>query len=138
MTDAKRGRGPGRPPGPRGFVAREIAPVYTELGGVLSRLEALIQTVGNNRVAAILGVSASQPSRWRTRKDRPSSAHQRQIVELDHVMARLFGDMLPQAGLIWLESHNDALGTRPIDALTFGDFDDVRGAIEIEEQGGFL
>lgn len=138
MAETKRPRGVGRPPGPRGFVAAEIAPVYGQIEGVLSRLEALIQTLGNNRLAAVLGVSPSQPSRWRTRKDQPSALHQQQIIELDHVMARLFSDMVPHAGLIWLDSHNDALRTRPIDALALGDFNDVLGAIEIEEQGGFL
>lgn len=131
-------RGPGRPPGPRMFTAREIAPVYGQIEGVLSRLEALVQTLGNNRVAAILGVSASQPSRWRSRKDVPTPEHQQKILDLDYVMANLFGEMMPTDGLIWLESFNHSLRTRPIDALAYGDFKDVLGAIEIEQQGGFV
>lgn len=135
------GAGPmrrGRPPGPRSVTAREVAPVYDHIDGVLSRLNALLETLGGGRVASILGVSASQPSRWRSRKERPTREHQTRILELDYVCALLFHDMPLREGIIWLESYNYSLGTRPIDALTFGDFAAVREALEVEAQGGFV
>lgn len=120
------------------MTVREIAPVYGGVDGVASRLAALIETLGNNRVADILGVSASQPSRWHAGHDNPSEPYRTSIIELDHVLARLFTEMMPQAGLIWLESFNQAINTRPVDALKLGRFDDVMGAIQVEEHGGFL
>ncbi|HEX9697243.1 MAG TPA: hypothetical protein VGB64_13135 [Actinomycetota bacterium] len=129
--------GPGRPRKRPQAMVREIAPVYGDAAGLLSRLEAAVQTLGNNKVSRILGVSASQPSRWRSGKERPSPAHERAIIELDRVLARLFEDMVAVVALDWLESHNAMLRTRPVDALTRGRFDEVVGAIEVEEQGGY-
>lgn len=129
---------PGRPRGKRVLVAREIAPVYGQPAGLLSRLNATVETLGNNKVAKILGVSPSQPSRWRSGKDFPSPEHQRKVVELDRVLVYLFEDMVPVVALDWLESYNHFLLTRPIDALAVGRFDDVIVAIGIEELGGFI
>ncbi|MHB8512714.1 MAG: hypothetical protein ACYDCC_11100 [Actinomycetota bacterium] len=116
---------------------REIAPVYGDPTGVRSRLNAAVETLGNNKVADILGVSPSQPSRWRSRKEAPAPAQQRAIIELDRVLARLFEDMLPSVAMGWLESHNAMLRTTPFSALALGRFDEVVAAIEVEEQGGF-
>lgn len=110
--------------------------MYGEIEGLLSRLEALVQTLGNNQVAAILGVNPAAVSRWRSRKESPRSEHQNSILALDHVASRLFGWFMPRTALDWLRSFNDVLNTRPIDALTLGRFDDVLSAIDIEEQGG--
>ena len=100
-------------------------------------MNATVETLGNNKVAKILGVSASQPSRWRSGKESPGPAQQRRIIELDRVLARLFEDMVAVVAADWLESHNAMLRTRPFDALVLGRFDEVVAAIEVEEQGGF-
>lgn len=126
--------GPGRP---RGSTVREIAPVYGEIDGLLSRLTAAVETLGNNKVARVLGVNPSQPSRWRARREAPAPPQQRGIIELDRVLARLFEDMVAVVALDWLESQNAMLRTSPLEALALGRFDEVVAAIEVEEQGGF-
>lgn len=126
----------GRPKGAASWKVGEVAPVYGGIEGVLSRLEPMIAVLGNNRVAHLLGVSPSQPSRWRSGKDRPNPDVQTRILRLDSVMVRLFGMMTPRAALMWLESHDPHLGTRPQDALVLGRYEQVHGSLGIEEAGG--
>lgn len=131
-------RKPGRPKGSRPARVGEVAPVYGGVDGALSRLEALVATLGNNQVARLLGVSASQPSRWRAGKDRPTPEMLLRIGDLDHVMFRLFGQMHQKVALQWLQAHNEFVGTTPAEAIRAGDFGLVHSALAIEAQGGFL
>ncbi|HVL91088.1 MAG TPA: hypothetical protein VM841_12720 [Actinomycetota bacterium] len=129
---------PGRPKGSGPVRVGEVAPVYGGVGGALSRLEALIAMLGNNRVARLLDVSASQTSRWRSSKDRPSPDMILRIGDLDHVMFRLFGQMHATVALDWLDAHNEFIGTTPAEAIEAGEFGLVHSALALEAQGGFL
>jgi hypothetical protein len=131
-----KGRGPGRPRKASFKPVRENAPAYGQPESILSRLDALVQTLGNNKVASILGVSPSQPSRWRSRVERPGPDNETRILQLDFVCARLFGAMMPDVARDWLESHNFAINCRPIDALAYGDHEAVLAAINVYENGG--
>src|SRR5262245_57024380 len=53
------------------------------------RLERLVTELGSNRVASLLGVNRSQPTRWRSGDERISADKQRSLLDLDYVMARL-------------------------------------------------
>jgi hypothetical protein len=99
------------------------------------RLDYLAASLGSNRVAELLGVSKSQPSRWRARKDGISADNRRRLLDLDYVVARL--DLLypPEQAGIWLTSHNSVLGARPIDVLKLRGAGPVVAAIDAEEQG---
>lgn len=130
----KRGRPSGALPGRVG----EVAPIYGGIEGVLSRLEALVAVLGNNRIAEMLGVSNSQPSRWRARRESPGADMQVKILDLDHLMARLFGEMHPVVAQEWLEGYNHYLGARPIDVLILRGSDAVLAAVRVEAQGGFV
>lgn len=102
------------------------------------RLEYLVGGLGNNHVAQLLHVSKSQPSRWRSGKDRMSADSERRLLDLDYVMARLLRVMPPALAKVWLESPNPWVGGRPIDALRLRGLEGVLGAIEAEEQGAYF
>ncbi len=101
------------------------------------RLERLIGELGNNRVASLLAVSPSQPSRWRSGKEGISTENQRKLLDLDYVFARLEQLFRPRQAEIWLNSYNAHLGGRPIDALHLRGASPVIQAIDAEAQGAF-
>lgn len=103
--------------------------------GPEERLPYLVDGLGNNRVAALLGVAKSQPSRWRAGKDRMNADNARSLLDLDYVMARLSQLMDSERAAIWLESSNSTLGTRPIDAIELRGPTAILPAIDAEEQG---
>ncbi|HEX9697480.1 MAG TPA: hypothetical protein VGB64_14335 [Actinomycetota bacterium] len=129
------GGGRGRPRG-KGRVG-EAAPAYGYPYGPAQRVDALARTLGSNRLARVLGVSESQPSRWRSGHETPSESHHRAIADLDHIMERLHLVFAPATAMVWLESFNYTLNARPIDALTQGRYADVLTAVEVADQGGF-
>lgn len=86
----------------------------------------VIDALGNNVVAGILGVSQSQPSRWRSGAERPSPDHRKRISDLDHVLDRLLLELHPEAAGLWLTGPNPHLGgARPLDLL------ELRGAAAV-------
>ena len=101
------------------------------------RLERLIATFGSNRVAELLGVSPSQPSRWRRGAERISADRQRALLDLDYVMARLLHLFPKEQAEIWLTSHNAHLGARPIDALRLTGAATVVRTIDAEAQDAY-
>jgi transcriptional regulator with XRE-family HTH domain len=101
------------------------------------RLERLIATFGNNHVAELLGVSPSQPSRWRKGDERVSHDKQRRLLDLDYVMARLLQLFPREQADIWLTSHNAHLGARPIDVLRLRGASAVVLAIDAEAQDAY-
>ena len=101
------------------------------------RLERLVASLGSNRVAELLGVSRSQPSRWRSGKERMGPQNQQRLVDLDYVMARLAQVWPDELGPLWLTSHNPHLGARPIDVLRLRGAGPVIAAISAEAEGAF-
>lgn len=101
------------------------------------RLGRLIATFGNNRLAELLGVNPSQPSRWRRGEERISAERQRDVIDLEYVMARLLHLFPREQAEIWLTSHNAHLRARPIDILRLSGAAAVVQAIDAEEQGAY-
>jgi len=101
------------------------------------KLHRLIAGFGNNRVASLLGVSPSQPSRWQKGEERISAENQRGLLDLDYVMARLLQLFPQEQAEIWLTSHNAHLGARPIDVLRLRGAARVVQAIDAEAQDAY-
>jgi hypothetical protein len=101
------------------------------------RLERLIATFGNNRLAELLDVNPSQPSRWRKGDERISADRQRALLDLDYVMARLLQLFPREQAEIWLTSHNAHLGARPVDVLRLSGAARVVGALDAETQDAY-
>jgi uncharacterized protein (DUF2384 family) len=106
---------------------------------VQARTEFLIEALGSQAALAnLLNVSTSQPSRWRTGQEAPSPQHARELVDLDHVMARATLLWAPKTALLWLTGSNSFLdGARPIDVLRTSGSAEVIQALDSEMAGSF-
>lgn len=104
---------------------------------ISQRIGRVIDALGSNQTAAILGVSRSQPSRWRSGHERPSGAHVKAVTDLDYVMARLLQTFPPEVARVWLSSVNAHLGARPIDVLHLRGPLPVIAAIDAEDAGAY-
>jgi transcriptional regulator with XRE-family HTH domain len=134
-TDRAKGRSTYKPKRPRAaFHVAEPAAAGLLLD---QRLERLIATLGNNRVAELLGVSPSQPSRWRRGAERISADRQRDLLDLDYVVARLLHLFPKEQAEIWMTSHNAHLGARPVDVLRLSGAAAVVRAIDAEAQDAY-
>ncbi len=90
------------------------------------RTEFLVKVVGGAELARMLGVSRSQPTRWRSGAEQPGPDAARGLVDLDHVMTRALMLWPARVATDWLTSANAYLdGARPIDVLK------VRGSAEV-------
>lgn len=98
----------------------------------------VVTALGNNVVAELLGVTRSQPSRWRSGQERLSPESRKRISDLDHVLDRLLLELhADQAGL-WLVGPNPHLGgARPIDVLELRGAAAVLPAIDALAAGAF-
>jgi hypothetical protein len=102
------------------------------------RLDWLVSVLGSNRVADLLGVSRSQPSRWRSGAEGITSHNQRALIDLDYVVVRLHQLWVPEVAAIWLESPNAHLGgATPIDVLRLRGAGALIHAIDAEAQGAY-
>ena len=91
------------------------------------KVEHLIAVYGVNGVAALVGVSPSQPVRWRQGKERPSDTATRQLLGLEYLTSRLSEVFTAPQAQAWLASPNPYLaGSSP--AYVFAHF----GAAAVE------
>jgi uncharacterized protein (DUF2384 family) len=115
-------------------LAEDAAARFTPVTAV----ERLVAVLGNNALARVLGVSASQPGRWRSGKDRVSPANRRRISDLDHVLDRLLQELWPDQAGVWLTAPNAHLGSaRPIDVLALRGAAPVLEAVDALATGAF-
>src|SRR5699024_149620 len=99
---------------PRGTGARHGTPTAL----VRERVEFLLGVVGGAELARWLGVSRSQPTRWRSGAEQPGVQAARALVDLDHVVTRALMLWAPRVATDWLTSSNAYLdGARPLDVL---------------------
>lgn len=140
-TDARAGarKAVGRRKAPTSSAAAGIADasVPASVISLHERLNVLVEGLGNNRVAALLEVSRSQPSRWRREQEGIDLENQRKVLDLDYVMSRLLQLYPQKQAEIWLESHNSHLGARPIDILRLRGAGSVVEAIDAEAEGAY-
>jgi uncharacterized protein (DUF2384 family) len=103
----------------------------------VQRVLALINAFTSSRLAELVGVSPSQPSRWASGKERPGPAAAPTLVDLDHIYARARLVWGPETARIWIDSANVYLGgARPIDVLRTDGPARVLEALDAEMWGG--
>ncbi|HWK29324.1 MAG TPA: antitoxin Xre/MbcA/ParS toxin-binding domain-containing protein [Solirubrobacter sp.] len=95
--------------------------------GPAQRTQFLIEIVGGvTRLARMLGVSPSQPSRWKDGVETPSPEVAEKLLDLDHVVALAVQAWAPEIVMDWMTTANGFLdGARPADVLM------QRGAAEV-------
>ena len=99
--------------------------------------ERVISVLGSNTVARLLGVSRSQPSRWRSGAEQMSPLNRARLTDLDHVLNRLLQVLWPEEAGAWLTASNPHLGGRPIDVLALRGSGPVIEAIDALAQGAY-
>jgi hypothetical protein len=102
-----------------------------------SRVRVLVDAFGGAQLAKLIGVSASQPTRWVKGQERPGIAAAPLLIDLEHVLAKarlIWGE---EAAKLWLCSANSYLeGARPLDVLHHRGPSAVLDALEAEMWGG--
>lgn len=103
------------------------------------RTQFLIETVGGvNKLAKTLGVSSSQPSRWKSGQETPSPEVAARLLDLDHVIALAVQTWAPAVVMDWMTSANDFLeGARPIDVIRLRGSSDVIDALKATLSGAY-
>ena len=104
---------------------------------VPAEVERVVSALGSNTVADLLGVSRSQPSRWRRGEERISPANRARLADLDHVLNRLLQVLWPEEAGAWLTATDPHLGGRPVDVLALRGSAPVIEAIDALAQGAY-
>lgn len=99
----------------------------------------LVDTVGGvRRLADMLGVSPSQPSRWAKGEERPNMRAAPLLIDFEHVLARVRLVWAEPAATTWMTSANSHLAdARPVDVLVLSGPGPVLEALDAETWGGF-
>lgn len=83
------------------------------------KLARLVEVYGVSGLAALIGVSKSQPTRWRQGTERPSAAVAKRLLGLEYLTSRLAEELTPRQTQAWFASPNPFLrGSTPAVAFT--------------------
>lgn len=105
---------------------------------VADEVERVVALLGSNVVADLLGVSRSQPGRWRSGAENISPANRRRLTDLDHVLNRALQVLWPDQAGVWLTSPNAHLGgARPMDVLALRGPGPVLDALDAYADGAY-
>ncbi len=116
----------------------KVKPTAAELFEATPGIDRIVAALGSNTVAELLGVSRSQPSRWRSGTERMSPVNRARVVDLDHVLDRLLAELHPEEAGVWLSSPNAHLGGgRPIDVLLIRGPGRVLDAVDALAEGAY-
>ena len=114
MLHAKRNRRPWTPIANR-VVLRESAKTLADVTPLLVRI---VEGLGTNSAARLLGADRSQISRWQAGSESISAEMGRRIVDLHDVLTRILRVYAREAAAMWLVGSEPLLGgARPIDVL---------------------
>jgi len=85
------------------------------------KVDRLIEVYGVSGLASLVGVSKSQPTRWRQGSEQPGAAATKQLLGLEYLTSRLAEELTPRQTQAWFASPNAFLrGSTP--AVVFTEF----------------
>jgi uncharacterized protein (DUF2384 family) len=103
-----------------------LRPAAESLSDVRPLLSRIVEALGTNASARLLGADRAQVSRWGSGGEAVSAEMGRRIVDLHDVLTRILRLFAPDAAALWLVGSEPLLGgARPIDVLA------VRGAAPV-------
>jgi uncharacterized protein (DUF2384 family) len=101
-------------------------------------LARLVEALGTNAAARLLGADRAQVSRWTSGKEAIGSEMGRRIVDLHDVLIRILRVYSREAAAMWLVGSEPLLGgARPIDVLAMEGAAPVVRAIDGIAQGAY-
>lgn len=123
----------------RSAASRKQTQALAQLAVPQQRAGFLIQALGSqSRVADLLDVSRSQPGKWSKGEESPSPERARELIDLDHVVARVVSWLGADMTISWLNGSNAFLdGARPIDVLRSQGSSEVVDALDAEMSGAY-
>ena len=96
----------------------ELRPSADALADVRPLLARIVDALGNNAAARLLGADRAQVSRWMAQTESVGSEMGRRIVDLHDVLTRILRVYNREAAAMWLVGSEPLLGgARPIDVL---------------------
>lgn len=97
----------------------------------------LVDVLGSNTVADLLGVARDRPGRWWRGVGAPEAANRAALADLDALVAQLLAAFTPEQASLWLVGDNAHLGAPPLDVFRVHGSGPVIEAIRAHEQGAF-
>lgn len=97
----------------------------------------VIDALGNNVTAKLLGVSPDGPGRWAAGVDRPSETNRARLADLDTLLGHLLATFTPEQAALWLEGQDPFLRARPIDVFAQEGPGRLIDAMKAYAQGAF-
>ena len=97
----------------------------------------LINSLGTEAAAPLLGVSVELLDRWASGQEAPDADGRLQLADLDALIGHLHGAFTPAQAIFWMCSPNVQLGARPIDVYRTQGSAPVIGAIRAHLRGDF-
>jgi uncharacterized protein (DUF2384 family) len=115
-----------------------LHPSASALADVRPSLAGLVDALGTNATARLLGADRAQVSRWMGRTAPISAEMGRRIVDLHDILSRILRVYNREAAAMWLTGAEPLLaGARPIDVLVMEGAAPVIRAIDGIAQGAF-
>jgi uncharacterized protein (DUF2384 family) len=122
-------------PTARTVVLRQSAGALADVAPLLARV---IEALGTNAAARLLGADRAQVSRWSAGTESIGSEMGRRIVDLHDVLTRILRVYGREAAAMWLVGSEPLLGgARPIDILVLEGAAPVIRAIDGIAQGAY-
>jgi hypothetical protein len=91
--------------------------------------ERLINSLGNEAAAPLLGVTEDLLDRWASAEAAPDAEGRLQLADLDALVGHLHAAFTPAQAMIWMCGYDVHLGARPIDVYRLQGSAPVIGAI---------
>ena len=105
--------------------------------GPMAIADRLINSMGTDAAAPLLGVSVELLARWAAGQDAPDPNGRLQLADLDAIVCHLHSAFTPAQAMMWMCSPNVHLGARPIDVYRTQGSAPVIGAIRAHAQETF-
>lgn len=122
-------------PAAKGLVLRQSAGALADVTPLLARV---IEALGTNAAARLLGADRAQVSRWSAGLESISSEMGRRIVDLHDILTRILRVYGREAAAMWLIGSEPLLGgARPIDILVLEGAAPVIRAIDGIAEGAY-
>lgn len=122
-------------PAAKGVVFRQSAGALADVTPLLARV---IEALGTNAAARLLGADRSQVSRWCAGLESISNEMGRRIVDLHDILTRILRVYGREAAAMWLVGSEPLLGgARPIDILVLEGAAPVIRAIDGIAEGAY-